>query len=67
MEIILKQDMPGLGDKDDIISVKNGYGRNYLIPKGIGILASTDNTATIFATNNARLCSRAISTIYVQL
>ena len=40
MEIILKQDMPGLGDKDDIVTVKNGYGRNYLIPKGMAILAT---------------------------
>ncbi len=40
MEIILKQDMPGLGDKDDIIKVKNGYGRNFLIPQGYAILAT---------------------------
>ena len=50
MEIILKQDMPGLGDKDDIISVKNGYGRNYLIPKGIGILA-TESARKVHAEN----------------
>ena len=35
MEIILKQDMAGLGHKDDIITVKDGYGNNYLIPKGV--------------------------------
>ena len=40
MEIILKQDMPGLGSKDDIIIVKDGYGRNFLIPKGYAILAT---------------------------
>ena len=40
MEIILKQDMPGLGHKDDIINVKTGYARNYLIPKGYAILAT---------------------------
>ncbi|HUS86583.1 MAG TPA: 50S ribosomal protein L9 [Bacteroidales bacterium] len=40
MEIILKQDMQGLGHKDDIIKVKDGYGRNYLIPKGYAILAT---------------------------
>ena len=34
MEIILKQDIPNLGYKDDIITVKDGYARNYLIPKG---------------------------------
>ncbi len=40
MEIILKQDVSNLGNKDDIIAVKNGYGRNYLIPKGYAILAT---------------------------
>lgn len=40
MEIILKQDMPGLGHKDDIVTVKDGYGRNFLIPKGMAILAT---------------------------
>ena len=40
MEVILKEDMSGLGHKDDIVSVKNGYGRNYLIPKGLAILAT---------------------------
>ncbi len=40
MDIILKQDIPSLGDKDDIISVKAGYARNYLIPKGLAISAT---------------------------
>ncbi len=40
MEIILKQDMPNLGHTDDIVDVKDGYARNYLIPKGIAIIAS---------------------------
>ncbi len=40
MIIILKQDMPGIGSKDDIVTVKNGYGRNFLIPKGFAILAT---------------------------
>lgn len=40
MDIILKTDVAKLGHKDDIISVKPGYGRNYLIPKGIAILAT---------------------------
>ncbi|MCA1757507.1 MAG: 50S ribosomal protein L9 [Bacteroidales bacterium] len=40
MEIILKQDMPGLGHKDDIVTVKDGYGRNFLIPKSMAILAT---------------------------
>ncbi|WP_457616888.1 50S ribosomal protein L9 [Lutibacter sp.] len=41
MEIILKQDIENLGFKDDILTVKNGYGRNYLIPQGFAVLATT--------------------------
>ncbi|MBN2681243.1 MAG: 50S ribosomal protein L9 [Bacteroidales bacterium] len=40
MEIILKQDMPGIGHKDEIVDVKPGYGRNYLIPQGYATLAT---------------------------
>ncbi len=40
MEIILKEDIIGLGFKNDIVNVKNGYGRNYLIPTGKGVIAS---------------------------
>ena len=40
MEIILKEDIIGLGYKNDIVNVKNGYGRNYLIPTGKAIIAS---------------------------
>jgi len=40
MEIILIQDVTNLGHKDDVIKVRNGYGRNYLIPQGFAILAT---------------------------
>jgi large subunit ribosomal protein L9 len=40
MQVILKQDILNLGQKDDIIAVKDGYGRNYLIPKGYAVLAT---------------------------
>lgn len=40
MEIILKEDVQNLGYKDDIVKVKDGYGRNYLIPTGKAIIAS---------------------------
>ena len=40
MEIILLQDVQNLGYKDDVVKVKNGYGRNYLIPQGKAILAT---------------------------
>ena len=44
MDIILIQDVPGLGFKDEIVKVKNGYGRNYIIPKGYGVLANKSNS-----------------------
>lgn len=40
MEIILKQDVPNLGHKDDLVIVKNGYAVNYLIPQGMAIMAT---------------------------
>jgi large subunit ribosomal protein L9 len=40
MEVILKQDISSLGQADDIVKVKAGYGRNFLIPQGIAILAT---------------------------
>lgn len=40
MDIILKEDIASLGNKDDIITVKNGYARNYLIPKGLAVNAT---------------------------
>lgn len=43
MDIILKQDYASLGYKNDIITVKDGYGRNFLIPQGIAILATERN------------------------
>ena len=40
MQVILKEDVANLGYKDDIVTVKNGYGRNYLIPTGKAVIAS---------------------------
>ncbi len=40
MEVILREDVANLGQKDDVVVVKPGYGRNYLIPKGLAILAT---------------------------
>ena len=40
MKIILKQDVKNLGHKDDVVEVKSGYGRNYLVPQGMGKLAN---------------------------
>jgi large subunit ribosomal protein L9 len=40
MQVILKEDVTNLGYKDDIVTVKDGYGRNYLIPTGKAVIAS---------------------------
>ena len=40
MEVILKDDIANLGHKNEVVKVKNGYGRNYLIPQGLAILAT---------------------------
>ena len=50
MELILKKDVQYLGFKDDVVTVKNGYGRNYLIPQGFAILA-TPSAKKVLAEN----------------
>lgn len=50
MKIILKEDVPTLGYKDDVVTVKDGYGRNYLIPQGKAIVA-TESALKIMAEN----------------
>jgi len=55
MEIILKDDIAGLGYKHDIVIVKAGYGRNYLIPQGFAVVASESNKKMM--AENARQAS----------
>lgn len=43
MEVILKQDVKHLGDKDQLVKVRPGYGRNFLIPKGLAVVADVKN------------------------
>lgn len=50
MELILKQDVENLGFKDDLVTVKNGFGRNYLIPQGMAVLA-TPSAKKVLAEN----------------
>ena len=47
MKVILKQDVETLGSTGDIVNVKNGYGRNYLIPRGLAILATPSNVKVV--------------------
>ncbi len=50
MKLILKEDVSGLGYKDDVVTVKDGYGRNYLIPTGKAVVAS-DSALKVLAEN----------------
>lgn len=50
MKIILKEDVNGLGYKDDVVEVKDGYGRNYLIPYGKAVIA-TPSALKVLAEN----------------
>ncbi|MBL7967470.1 MAG: 50S ribosomal protein L9 [Prolixibacteraceae bacterium] len=50
MEVILLQDVTRLGSKDDVVTVKNGYGRNYLIPQKMAVIA-TDSAKKVLAEN----------------
>lgn len=47
MEVILKEDINGLGYKNDIVNVKPGYGRNYLIPQGFAVIANSSNKKVV--------------------
>lgn len=47
MEVILREDIQGLGYRNDTVAVKPGYGRNFLIPRGMAIIASTSNRKRI--------------------
>ena len=52
MEVILKQDVSGVGYKNDIVKVKAGFGNNYLIPNGFALIANDSNRRLI--TENVR-------------
>jgi len=58
MDIILKTDIKGLGYKNDLVTVKPGFGRNYLIPQGFAVLA-TDSNKKILAENIKQAAHKA--------
>jgi len=58
MEVILKQDVPNLGYANELVNVKPGYARNFLIPKGMAILA-TDTNKKILAENKKQQTHKA--------
>jgi large subunit ribosomal protein L9 len=47
MEVILRDDVKGVGYKNDTVTVKPGFGRNYLIPQGLAVIASTANKKVV--------------------
>lgn len=58
MELILKEDIKGLGFKNDLVNVKPGYGRNYLIPQGLALVA-TDSNKKVVAENVKQAAHKA--------
>jgi large subunit ribosomal protein L9 len=54
MDVILKQDMDNLGYADEIVKVRPGYARNYLIPRGLAIIASDSNRKVLTETQKQR-------------
>ena len=58
MDIILKTDIAGLGYKNDLVSVKPGYGRNYLIPQGFATMG-TETNKKILAENLKQVAHKA--------
>ena len=54
MEVILKQDMDNLGYADEIVKVRPGYARNYLIPRGLAIIATETNKKVLTETQKQR-------------
>jgi len=58
MEVILKQDVQGLGYKNDVVKVKPGYGRNYLIPNGVALIANESNKKLV-AENTRQVAHKA--------
>ncbi|WKD86754.1 50S ribosomal protein L9 [Polaribacter huanghezhanensis] len=59
MELILKQDVENVGFKDDVVTVKNGYGRNFLIPQGHAILATSSAKKVLAETVKQRAFKEA--------
>ncbi|WP_242927055.1 50S ribosomal protein L9 [Pontibacter vulgaris] len=79
MEVILKDDVKGLGYKNDIVAVKPGYGRNYLIPQGLAVIADKVNKKIVAENvrqaahkaemfkNNAQELANSLTDVVVEL
>ena len=53
MKVILKQDIKGVGKKDQIINASDGYARNFLLPKGLAVVADSTNMSNLKSKNEA--------------
>ena len=60
MEVILKEDVINLGYKNDVVKVKDGYGRNYLIPQGKAVIA-TESAKKVLAENERQRAHKAMA------
>ena len=60
MNIILLEHIEKVGSKHDVVKVKDGYGRNYLIPKGLAIVANKPNMARLDGLKNKPLKKKAL-------
>jgi large subunit ribosomal protein L9 len=58
MQIILKEDVKHVGDKNDIVTVKPGYGRNFLLPQGLAVMA-TESAKKVVAENTKQAAHKA--------
>ena len=60
MKVILNEDVANLGEEGDVVVVKPGYARNFLLPRGKAVRFTKGNEA-IFAARSAAICCRAVS------
>lgn len=55
MKVILKQDIKGVGKKDQVINASDGYARNFLLPKGLAVVADSTNMSNLKSKNEANI------------
>ena len=53
MKVILKQDIKGVGKKDQVINASDGYARNFLLPKGLAVVADSTNMSNLKSKNES--------------
>ena len=60
MQVILLQDIKGVGKKDEIINANDGYARNYLLPKKLGVEANKENLSKLKAKNESKAYKKSV-------